>query len=183
LECKVNIHLLQYIYATIEVEVNIILPLLDLKKQGKARSIGISNYGIHHIEELLGDENTEFPPSVNQIELSPYLQRKELVEYCKSHNITVEAYSPLTKAAKLDDPKLIQIADHYHITPAQLLIQWCLQNNFVTIPKSVTDSRIIENINVLNIFTDERGLSNEDLAVMENFNAGVITGWDPTVNP
>ena len=86
----------------------------DLKDTGKARSIGVSNYGTHHIDELLGLPGLRHVPAVNQVELNPYITRTELVAHCAKRGIIMEAYSPLTKAQRLHDPKLLAIAVGSH---------------------------------------------------------------------
>ncbi|MFW9853774.1 MAG: aldo/keto reductase [Candidatus Thorarchaeota archaeon] len=144
----------------------------------KCRSIGVSNYMRRHLEELLDD--CSIPPAVNQIELSPYnyLYRKEVVDYCRSKNITLEAYSPLTKGRKLNDPKLVEIATTYSKSPAQILIRWALQQDFIVIPKSTKKDRIQENGNVFDF-----EISEEDMSRLESFDEELITGWDPTNAP
>jgi methylglyoxal/glyoxal reductase len=148
-----------------------------LKDSGKARSIGISNYGIAHMQELLAT-NPKHKPTVNQLELNPYITRAEIVSFCNEQSIAVEAYSPLTKAQKLEDPKLVAIATKYSVTTAQLMIRWCLQRDMVVIPKSVTESRIIENALVWDM-----EITKEDMAVLDSFDEYLVTGWDPTTGP
>lgn len=150
----------------------------ELLAKGKCRSIGVSNFMVHHLEELL--KNTHVVPAINQIELSPYnyLQRKETIELCHSEGIVIEAYSPLTKGKKLNDPRLVEMAEKYGKTTAQLLIRWALEKQFVVLPKSVNKDRIIENAAVFD-FT----ISDEDIALMDNFNENLTTGWDPTNAP
>jgi diketogulonate reductase-like aldo/keto reductase len=149
-----------------------------LLAEGKCRSIGISNFMVHHLEELL--KNSDVVPAVNQIELSPYnyLQRRDLIELCDSRNIVIEAYSPLTKGRKLNDPQLVAIAGKYGKTPAQILIRWALEKRFVVLPKSVNRERIIENASVFDF-----SLSPEDLKILDGFNENLVTGWDPTNAP
>lgn len=153
-----------------------------MKSIGKVLSIGVSNYGIHHLRELLSVARVI--PSVNQIELSPFLQRKELVQYCRDHNITLQAYSPLTKAQRITDPRLIAIASSYNATPAQVLIQWCLQQSYITIPKSSNARRIQENGDVFNVFhASQVMLSQEHMEEMSTWEEALVTGWDPTTGP
>jgi diketogulonate reductase-like aldo/keto reductase len=149
-----------------------------LVDDGKCRAIGVSNYMVRHLEELL--DNSSIPPTVNQIELSPYnyLYRKEVVDLCRAKNILVEAYSPLTKARKLNDPKLVEIADKYSKTSAQLLIRWGIQQGFIEIPKSTKENRIKENSDIFD-FT----ITEEDMSRLDSFNENLITGWDPTNAP
>ncbi len=149
--------------------------LLD---EGKCRSIGVSNYVVHHLEELL--EHSRVVPAVNQIELSPYnyRQRLDLLELCRITNIAIEAYSPLTKGWKLQDPGLKEIAGHYEKTPAQVLIRWALQKGFIVLPKSVNPGRIRENASVFDF-----AISGEDMEILDGFNEDLATGWDPTHAP
>lgn len=93
----------------------------------KIRAAGVSNYGIHHLQELL-DSKPTVAPQVNQIELHPWLCRSELVDFCRAHDIAVEAYSPLTRGQKIDDGTLATIAKNNQKTPAQILIRWSLQH-------------------------------------------------------
>ncbi len=105
-----------------------------LLQEGKYRAIGVSNYMIWHLEELLNNSLTI--PAVDQVEFSPYLYQKDLLEFCLSHKIQMEAYSPLTKGLKLNDPKLVSTAAKYSKSPTQILIRWVLQHGIVAIPKS-----------------------------------------------
>jgi len=148
----------------------------DLLKTGKSRAIGVSNYGISHLEELF--DYADIYPSVNQIELSPYLQRKDLVQFCKNNDIALTAYSPITRGLKLTDPKLREMALKYCKTPAQLLIRWSLQNDFIVIPKSSRPERVKENFSVTDFKIEE-----EDMAVILDWDENFATGWDPTQEP
>lgn len=149
-----------------------------LLAEGKCRAIGVSNYLVRHLEELL--DHCRVIPAVNQIELSPYcyLYRKETVDFCRAKGIWLEAYSPLTKGEKLRDPKLVKIASKYHKTPAQILIRWALQHQFIVIPKSVRRDRIRENAQVFDF-----SISPEDMSYLDTFNENLTTGWDPTHAP
>ncbi|KAJ1564912.1 hypothetical protein HK096_005563, partial [Nowakowskiella sp. JEL0078] len=111
------------------------------------KSIGVSNFGVQHLEEM--KKYAKLPVAVNQIEITPYLQRREIAEYCKSNNIVIQAYSPLTQGAKLKDPRLIKIAESLCKSTAQVLIKWGLQKGYVSLPKSVHESRMKENIDML----------------------------------
>jgi diketogulonate reductase-like aldo/keto reductase len=150
----------------------------ELFAKGRCRSIGVSNFMVHHLEELL--QKAHVVPAINQIEMSPYnyLQRKETLDLCDSAGIVIEAYSPLTKGKKLKDSRLVEIAVKYGKTTAQLLIRWALEKHYVVLPKSVNKDRIIENADVFD-FT----ISEEDLAIMDGFNEDLATGWDPTHVP
>jgi diketogulonate reductase-like aldo/keto reductase len=113
---------------------------------------------------------------VNQIELSPFLlgTRADTVRQCAEYGIVVEAYSPLTKGARLDDPVLAGIAAAHGATPARVLLRWCLQHGFVTLPRSSNAERIRANIDL-----DGFELSTSDMARLDTLDEGLTTGWDP----
>jgi len=150
----------------------------ELLDKGRCRSIGVSNFMVHHLEELL--EKANVIPAINQIEMSPYnyLQRKETIDLCHPTGIVIEAYSPLTKGKKLNDPRLVELAAKYGKTTAQLLIRWALEKQYVVLPKSVNKDRIIENVNVFDFTISER-----DMDTLDTFNEDLATGWDPTHTP
>ncbi|KAF5100824.1 hypothetical protein D0Z00_001093 [Geotrichum galactomycetum] len=152
--------------------------LQEAVKAGKIRSIGVSNYGIPHVEELLNWDGLQIKPAVDQIELHPWLQRPELVGYLRKKNIVPVAYSPLTRGKRLDDAQLAEYAKRYNKSPAQILIKWSLQAGFVTLPKSTNAQRIRDNIDV-----DDFELSVEDFDKLGDKYENGITGWDPTVHP
>lgn len=146
-----------------------------LQQEGRVRSIGISNFMKRHVEELLG--SAEIKPVVNQIEMSPFIYefRKDTIDFCRDQNIYIESYSPLTKGRKLSDPKLVALAEKYGKSPAQILIRWSLQHDFITIPKSANENRIRENAQVYDF-----QLSREDMNTLNSFDEQLTTGWDPT---
>jgi len=148
--------------------------LETLLEEGKCKSIGVSNYMTHHLEELMGYCNV--PPAVNQIELHPYLfnTRRGTIDFCRRAGIIPVAYSPLTKGLKLRDPILMRMAAQYAKNPAQLLIRWALQQGFAAIPKSSVPSRIADNYNVFD-FT----ISDSDMAILNQLDENMTTGWDP----
>jgi diketogulonate reductase-like aldo/keto reductase len=128
--------------------------------QGKVRAIGVSNFLPHHIDSLL--ETATVKPHVNQIYLSPSDTQEEIVAYNNQHGILTQAYSPLGTGTLLDIPELKEIADHYGKSVAQIAIRWSLQKGFNPLPKSVTTSRIIENIDLFDFELDA-----EDIAVID----------------
>ena len=150
--------------------------LAQLLKDGKCRSIGVSNYTINHLTDLLAD--TDVVPMVNQVEFSPFLHQKQLLEYCEQNKIQVEAYSPLTQGEKLNHPRVQQIARKHNKTPAQVLIRWSLQHNLVTIPKSVREERIKENSQVF-----DYNLTTEDIRILDSLDENFRNSWDPTNAP
>lgn len=146
--------------------------LESLQEQGLIKDIGVSNFGIPHIEKL---SNTwKVKPAVNQIELHPWLQRRELVKYCQDNGIVVEAYSPLAKATSLEDATLVRVANSINKTPAEVLIAWSLAKGFVTLPKSVNPTRQKTNLDAATLI-----LSNEHIAELDTLEEYRTTGWDP----
>ena len=120
--------------------------LEEIYSEGSTRAIGVSNFKIEHLENI--KDNSEILPAVNQIEFSPYLFDKEIFNYCKRNDIKIEAYSPLTRGEKLNDPDLVLIAERYKKTTAQILLRWGTQMGLIVIPKSTNEKRIIENIQI-----------------------------------
>lgn len=150
--------------------------LQEAVAEGKIRSLGVSNYGAHHIDELLHWDGLTIKPAVNQIELHPWLQRRDLVEYCRKNGIAVEAYSPLTRGQRLTtDDQLQQYAAKYGKSTAQILVRWSLQAGFITLPKSIHKDRMQSNFDVLDF-----ELSKEDFEGLGDKNEYGVTGWDPT---
>ena len=145
-----------------------------LTLDGRVRDIGVSNYLASHINEIL--EYAPVVPAVNQIELSPYLYRTrfDTVERCRENGIVIEAYSPLTKGRKLDDPILTDIGNAHEKTAAQVLIRWGIQQGFVVLPKSVNPDRIVENHDVFDF-----ELTEDEMARLDGLDEGLVTGWDP----
>ena len=143
---------------------------------GKCRAIGVSNYTIGHLEELL--ESSSTVPAVNQVEFSPYLFQRDLLDFCRAHNIQLDAYSPLTRGRRLGDRKLAHIAERYGKSPAQVLIRWALQHEVVVIPKSSRMDRIQENTGVFDF-----SISPEDMERLDSFDEDLHTDWDPTGAP
>lgn len=149
--------------------------LQEAVKEGYVKSIGVSNYGVAHLKELLSWEGLKIKPVVNQIELNPWLMRKEIVDFCKSNDIVLEAYSPLTQGRKLEDPQLIELSKKYKKSPAQILIRWSLQQGFVVLPKSSKKERAKENLNVFDFNIDA-----DDMNMLSHPNSNeVFAIWDP----
>ena len=119
---------------------------IKLQKEGLCKSIGVSNFTIDNLKEI--EDKFGVLPAVNQVEFHPYHYQKELLDYCNSKNIIIEAYSPLVHAKRMDEPRLVLISEELGKTPAQILIRWAIQRGMVVIPKSVNESRIIENFAV-----------------------------------
>jgi diketogulonate reductase-like aldo/keto reductase len=150
--------------------------LEQLYSQGRVRAIGVSNYTVRHLQELLA--YARIAPLVNQVEFSPFLYQRELLDFCQQQQIQLQAYSPLTRGERLNDPRVQAIAEVYHKSPAQILIRWCLQHGVVCLPKSVHKQRILANAQVFDF-----ELSPEHMAALDGLNEFLHTCWDPTHVP
>ncbi|MHA6486701.1 glyoxal/methylglyoxal reductase [Bacillus cabrialesii] len=146
--------------------------LEKLYKDGKIRAIGVSNFQVHHLEELLKD--AEIKPMINQVEFHPRLTQKELRDYCKKQGIQLEAWSPLMQGQLLDHEVLAQIAEKHNKSVAQVILRWDLQNEVVTIPKSIKEHRIIENADIFDF-----ELSQEDMDKIDALNKDERVGPNP----
>ncbi len=138
----------------------------------RARAIGVSNFLVPHLEELLG--HAKVVPHVNQIELTPFLQRRDTRALCTQHGIVVEAYSPLTRGERLEHPVVVEIARATGKTAAQVLLRWGIQHGHVILPKSTQRARIAENGAVLDFTLDAAAM-----ARLDGLEEGLVTGWDP----
>lgn len=150
--------------------------MVTLKEDGFCDAIGVSNYTIAHVTELL--EASSVVPAVNQVEFHPFLFQKELLSFCRAHGIVLEAYSPLTRGERLSDRRLLSIAGNYGKSAAQLLLRWALQHDVVVIPKSVNPRRIRENAEVFDFV-----LSADDMKVLDSLGEERRYCWDPTIIP
>lgn len=143
--------------------------LETIYKEGRVRSIGVSNFQVHHLENLL--KETEIKPVINQIEFHPRLTQQEVRNYCMEHDIQVEAWSPLMNGELLKDETIQSIAAKHNKTAAQIVLKWDLQHQVVTIPKTMTESRMEENINVFDFELTTEEMAQID-ALNENFRCG-----------
>jgi 2,5-diketo-D-gluconate reductase A len=125
----------------------------EFKADGRARSIGVSNFQVDHLERLAAETDTV--PAVNQIELHPYLLNEEVRSYGESHGIATEAWSPIAQGAVLDDPVITEIASKLDRTPAQVVLRWHIQRNSIVFPKSSTPERIKENFAIFDFELDD----------------------------
>ncbi|KAL2793359.1 NADP-dependent oxidoreductase domain-containing protein [Aspergillus keveii] len=151
--------------------------LVEAQKAGKTRSIGVSNYGIHHLEELEAYIKSGAGGSIDvgQYELHPWLGRSDLVAWLKKRGVVVQAYCPIVRNQRGDEPVLQELSQKYGKTTAQVLIRWSLQKGFVPLPKSVTPSRIKENAEVFDFELDEGDMAKLTTDKYEP------CAWDPTV--
>ncbi|SFM41755.1 aldo/keto reductase [Salibacterium qingdaonense] len=146
--------------------------LEKLYEEGKVRAIGVSNFTDQHLEELM--KIAKVKPMVNQVEFHPRLFQKDLLEYCQTHDIQLEAWRPLGQGDLLDADPVQRIAEKHGKKPAQVLIRWSMENNVVTIPKSVTPERIKSNAEVFDFELDA-----EDLQAINGLNEDRRYGFHP----
>lgn len=142
--------------------------MIKLYREGKARAIGVSNYSIRELNEVL--QNSDVVPAVNQVEFHPFLYDEELLNFCRNNRIQLEAYSPLTRGKKLNHQNIVKVAKKYGKTPAQVLIRWSLQQDIVVIPKSKHEDRIQENARVFDF-----NLDREDMKFLNSLNENFRT--------
>lgn len=149
--------------------------LIELKKQGLIRSIGVSNYTIKHLEELL-QNCKDTSPAVNQVELHPHYRQKELIKYCNEKGIHVQAYSSLGTSSStnlLKDPIVVKVASQLNVSPARLLLNWALQQGIGIIPKTIKKEHIRDNIQ-LNFIIDEESMKALSCLPQHKY------AWDPS---
>ncbi|ABO66160.1 aldo/keto reductase [Geobacillus thermodenitrificans] len=146
--------------------------LETLYKEGRVKAIGVSNFQIHHLEDLMKD--AEIKPMVNQVEYHPRLTQKELQSFCQEHGIQLEAWSPLMQGQLLNNEVLQEIANKYNKSVAQVILRWDLQNGVVTIPKTTKEHRIVENASVFDF-----ELTEEDMKKIDGLNQNHRVGPDP----
>lgn len=158
--------------------------LVEAVEEGKINSIGVSNYGVHHLDELEGhirELEAERGPggggilSVGQWEIHPYLPRDDIVEWCKKRNVAVEAYSPIVRGERWGEKPVVEAAKKHGVTEAQVLLRWSLQKGYVPLPKSVTHERILKNTELYGF-----ELSEEEVKAITTSEYTPVC-WDPTV--
>lgn len=145
---------------------------IQLQREGLCRSIGVSNYTIPHLEETLG--GSPVVPAVDQVEFHPLLYQADLLGFCRSKEIRLEAYSPLARGVALKHPTVRELANRHGRTPAQILIRWSLQHEAIAIPKSVRPERIRENAQVFDFH-----LSAGDMQTLDGLSRGLHVAWNP----
>jgi 2,5-diketo-D-gluconate reductase A len=139
--------------------------LEDFHRDGRARSIGVSNFQVHHLERLAAETDTV--PAVNQVEIHPYLTNEEVRAYDREHGIATEPWSPIAKGRVLGDPVMTAIAEGVGRTPAQVTLRWHIQRGDIVFPKSTTPSRIQQNFEIFDF-----ELSEEDMAAISALDRG-----------
>lgn len=143
-----------------------------LYENGRVKAIGVSNFHVHHLEDILKD--AKIIPMVNQVEFHPKLTQTELLSFCKEHQIQMEAWSPLMQGKLLEDATLKEVADAHGKSVAQIILRWDLQNGVITIPKSIKEHRIIENASIFDF-----ELTPEDMSKIHALNENKRVGPDP----
>jgi 2,5-diketo-D-gluconate reductase A len=146
--------------------------LEEFYRDGRARSIGVSNFQPHHLRRL--HTECEIPPAVNQIEVHPYFTQDDVRAFCGEHQIAVEAWAPLARGAVADDPTIASIARRVGKTPAQVVLRWHIERGDIVFPKSITPARIRENIDIFDF-----ELSGEDVEAISALNRNERGGPDP----
>jgi methylglyoxal/glyoxal reductase len=146
--------------------------LETLYKEGRVKAIGVSNFHVHHLEDLMKD--AEIKPMINQVEYHPRLTQKKVRAFCEQHGIQLEAWSPLMQGQLLDQPVIQAIADKYNKSTAQVILRWDLQNQVVTIPKSTKEHRIVENSSIFDF-----ELTKSELEQIDGLNQNHRVGPDP----
>jgi 2,5-diketo-D-gluconate reductase A len=148
--------------------------LEEVYRQGRARSIGVSNFQPHHIRRLKAE--TEIPPAVNQIEVHPYLTQVEVREFDADNEIVTEAWSPIAQGKVLDDPEITSVARRLERTPAQVVLRWHIQRGDVIFPKTVNVERMKQNFALFDF-----ALSDQEMEIVSSLNTDERTGPDPDV--
>ena len=146
--------------------------LEEFYRDGRARSIGVSNFNPHHLGRLQAE--TTVRPAINQIEIHPFLTQDDVRAYCADHEIAVEAWSPIAQGLVLDDPTITEIAKRVGKSPAQVVLRWHIQRGDIVFPKSVTPARIKENFEIFDF-----ELEDIDVAMISGLDRGERTGPDP----
>jgi 2,5-diketo-D-gluconate reductase A len=146
--------------------------LEEFYRDGRARSIGVSNFQPHHLRRL--HEECEIPPAINQIEVHPYLTQDDVRAFCAEHQIAVEGWSPIAQGKVLDDPTIVSIATSAGKSPAQVVLRWHIERGDIVFPKSVTPARVKENFDIFDF-----ELSGQDVAAISALNRNERTGPDP----
>lgn len=143
-----------------------------INQEGKVRAIGVSNFHVHHLEELL--EKGEVKPAINQIEFHPHLTQEAVFAFCKENHIQMQAWSPLKKGRIFDEPLLVKLAEKYEKTAPQVILRWNLQQGVATIPKTTNKNRMIENAGIFDF-----ELTNEEVEQITGLNKNERTGSNP----
>lgn len=148
--------------------------LEDLYQEGKIRAIGVCNFNISHLQDLL--KTARVTPVINQVEFHPRLQQRSLRAFCKEHNIQLEAWAPLMQGGLLEDTTIAKIAEKYGKSNSQVILRWDIQNEVITIPKSVRKERMAQNADIFDF-----SLTDEEMQIINAMNLDKRVGPDPEV--
>ncbi|KAM0438127.1 hypothetical protein ACHAQK_006858 [Fusarium lateritium] len=183
----IDLMLLHCPYGTSEGRKGAWKALVEAQEDGKIKSIGVSNYGIHHLQQLeqhikeleaeCGGNGRGGKINVAQYELHPWCARKDIVDWCRARGIVIEAYSPLVRGERWGDRRLAELAKRHGKSEAQILLRWSLQKGFIPLPKSVTPARIRSNTEIFDF-----ELSEADMLTLDIDEYAPVC-WDPTVSP
>lgn len=175
----IDLYLLHAPYGGKEGRLGAWKALREAQKAGKIRSIGVSNYGVHHLKELeeyIKSSGDGSKIDVNQVELHPWLPRNDIVDWCNKRGVLLEAYSPIVRGTRADEPVLKKLGEKHGKTWAQILVRWSLQKGFVPLPKSETPKRIEQNADIYDFELGESDM--KELDMPESY---APCAWDPTV--
>lgn len=152
--------------------------ICDAQAEGLIRSVGISTFGIPHIQDIL-DLSEKYPkPVVHQIDLHPFMARTEIVNFSRKNDIVLEAWGPLVRGMRFNHPKILSLAGKYRKQPAHILLRYSLQKDYIAIPKSAYKERIISNTNIFDF-----ELTTKEISQLDALDEGLVTDWDPTSVP
>ncbi|OSX58802.1 hypothetical protein POSPLADRAFT_1075731 [Postia placenta MAD-698-R-SB12] len=149
---------------------------LEAKKEGRLRSVGVSNYGVRHLQEMI-KSGAELP-AINQVDLHPFMTRTDIVALCRQHGIALEAWAPLVRGYRFNHASIKSLAHKYHKEPAHILLRYSLQKGYIPLPKSSSKQRIKSNLDVYDL-----ELSSEEIAHLDSLDEELVTDWDPTKCP
>ncbi|MFG6443731.1 aldo/keto reductase [Microbacterium sp. P07] len=172
---EVDLYLIHWPIPSLDRYVDTWRALVRLAEEGRARSIGVSNFSPHHIDRLVAE--TGVRPVVNQVELHPRFPQRHLQEWNAAHGIVTQSWAPLARGGLLDEPVLARIAQRYAKSPAQVVIRWHLDRGLVLFPKSTSSARLRENADVFDFVLDA-----DDVAAIGGLETGVRTGRDPDLD-
>lgn len=167
-----------------EQRLNYYLGLEAAHKKGLTTSIGVSNFGVAHLKELLASDRTSVLPAANEVELHPFLRKDDIAKFCALRSIAIICYSPLARALRLDNAVLAGIAKDHGVGPTQVLVRWSIQRGYVPLPKSVNPKRIQQNADVFGF-----ELTPADMTALDALDERLFTEWeewgkiDPTEVP
>ena len=169
---QIDLYLIHWPFPSADRYVDSWRALERLQEEQRVRAVGVSNFLPEHLDRLLAE--TELVPSVNQIELHPTFQQRDVADFATEHSIAVESYSPLGQGADLEHPAVVALADNYSKTPAQIVLRWHLQRGHIVIPKSNSADRIRSNFDVFDF-----SLTDAELDLITAMESGNRIGGDP----